>query len=77
MCNYTCKIHYSYAPVFWINVRITLQIQPKIKNTEKTQTHRFVVCQQIQGHEFGTSDKIQGFIHILFNYYDIQLCIAI
>ena len=33
--------------------------------------HRFVVCQQIQVREFGTSDKIRGCIHYLFNYYDI------
>ena len=39
--------------------------------------HRFVVCQQIQVREFGTSDKIRDCIHHLFNYYDIPPYIAI
>lgn len=39
--------------------------------------HRFVVCQQIQVREFGTSDKIRDYIHYLFDYYDIFLHKAI
>ena len=39
--------------------------------------HRFVVCLQIQVREFGTSDKIRGCIHYLFNYYDVSLHTAI